>query len=259
MKAKEIFDTLINAAKYPMSPTCDVLISGDENKEVKKAATCFKLTADVLSEAIKQGVDLIITHEPSFSVGDVPDGTRFADTKKWELLKESGVTLYRFHDHAHNSDPDYIHEGFLRKTGLSISKRFEQDSFAVSRYELSKPMELRSIVGLIHEKLGLEIVRVIGDDECIVKTVCLGLGAVGAAQFELLHTTGCELFITGEAGEVCACELVRDMCFFGEKKAMLLLGHYGAEYAGMELLAEKMNSELVSTIFIDGGEVYKTL
>lgn len=259
MTAKEIFTALINEAKFAMSPTCDVLIAGDENKTVKKAATCFKLTARVLAEAIELGVDLIITHEPSFSVGDTPDGTHFADMKKWEMLKESGITLYRFHDHAHNSDPDYIHEGFLRKTGLPISKRYEQDSFGVSRYELSETMELRSIVKLIRDKLGLELVRVIGDDDCVVKTVCLGLGAVGAAQFELLHTTGCELFITGEAGEVCACELVRDMCFFGEKKAMILLGHYGAEYSGMELLAERMNSKFIPTVFLDGGEVYYTL
>lgn len=259
MTAKEIFDTLISGAISPMSPTCDKLILGDADREVKKAATCFKLTAEVLAEAIRQGIDLIITHEPSFSVGDEPDGTRFADTKKWEMLRESNITLYRFHDHAHHTEPDYIHEGFIRKLGLSIKRKYANDSFAVSRYELSEPIHILELAKNIKEKINVESLRVVGSTDVTVKTVCLGLGAVGSAQFELLHTKDCDLFITGEAGEVCACEIVRDMCFFGENKAMFLLGHYGAEYAGMEYLAERMNSEMLPTVFIDGGEVYKNI
>ena len=57
-------------------------------------------------------------------------------------------------------------------------------------------------------------------------------------------------------GEVCAAENLRDACFFGIHKAMLIFGHYGSEYAGMRYLAEKLNKTLVNTVFLDGGEVF---
>ena len=35
--------------------------------------------------------------------------------------------------------------------------------------------------------------------------------------------------------------------------------HYGAEFAGMRLLAEDLNETVAPTVFLDGGEVYRFL
>ena len=51
-------------------------------------------------------------------------------------------------------------------------------------------------------------------------------------------------------------EYVRDACFFGENKSVLMLGHYSSEYAGMRYLAERLNETTVPTVFLEGGEVY---
>jgi putative NIF3 family GTP cyclohydrolase 1 type 2 len=67
---------------------------------------------------------------------------------------------------------------------------------------------------------------------------------------------GADLFITGETGEVCAAEYIRDACFFGENKAVIILGHYSSEYAGMRLLAEELNETFGNTVFLDSKEVY---
>lgn len=256
MTAKEIFNILLSEAGCIRESTCDGLVSGDEDKVVKKAATCFKLTAELIERAADANVDLIITHEPTFSQGDLRENAKAFDIKKWELLDKSGITLYRFHDHAHLSEPDYIHEGFIRSVGLKIKHRFERESLGVSRYDLDENLTVKELAKRIQNRLGVEFVRIVGSDDHVLKTVGLGLGGVGLAQINILFDPGCDVFITGETGEVLAAEYVRDACYFGERKAVILLGHFSSEYAGMRLLAETMNERIVPTVFLNGCEVY---
>lgn len=257
MKAKEIFGYLMDNACERWDETCDVLIAGDENKEISHLGVCFKLTAEVLQKAIDEQVDMIITHEPTFCRGDFKEDANETDLKKWKLLEESGITLYRFHDHAHNTEPDYIHKGFLEALKLPIAKKYERESLGVCRYELAEEISLSSLALKIKEALSLEAVKVVGSSDFSVKSICLGLGSVGLKQIEYLHEPGCDVFITGEVGEVCTCEYIRDAAYFGDKKAVLILGHYGAEYAGMKYLANKLNEVLLPTIYFDCGEVYR--
>lgn len=92
-----------------------------------------------------------------------------------------------------------------------------------------------------------------------MKSVCLGLGSVGFEQINKLIDPGCDLFITGEVGEICIDEYIRDACFFGEKKAIIILGHYSSEYAGMRYLAEKINETIAPAVYLDSGEVYRRI
>lgn len=256
MKAKEIFQILLNGANTIREQTCDGLIAGDENKTVHKIATCFKLTAEVLDKAMESNVDMIITHEPTFSQSDDRQFANEIDLKKWEMLDSSGIVLYRFHDHAHDTEPDYIHAGFIKAIDLKIKHKYERESLGICRYELAESVTTRELAVRIKEKLGVEFVRIVGMADEAVKTVCLGLGSVGYNQIEKLINPGCDLFITGEVGEVCIDEFIRDACYFGEKKSILVLGHYSSEYAGMRLLAETMNEKILPTVFLEGGEVY---
>ena len=75
-------------------------------------------------------------------------------------------------------------------------------------------------------------------------------------QITVLERKDCDLFITGEVGEVKVLEYVRDMCFFGNKKAVLVLGHFGSEYAGMRLLADTLREKGIDAEYLHGGEVY---
>lgn len=257
MKANEIYQHLLDSAIEKWEVTCDGWIAGDPNKSVSKVATCFKLTAELIAKAAAEGVDMIITHEPTFARGDLRENATLVDLKKWELLDKSGITVYRFHDHAHNSAPDYIHAGFMQALGVQVFHKYPNESLGVCRYDVADNFTVASLAKRIEERLGVDFVRVVGDENVVVKTLCLGLGAVGFDQIYKLFDPGCDVFITGEVGEVCDCEYVRDACYFGEKKAIILLGHYSSEYAGMRFLAEKMNQNLISTVFLAGGEVYR--
>lgn len=256
MKAKEIYQYLLDGAIGIWETTCDGFILGDENKEVKKLATCFKLTAKIVDEAIKNNIDMIITHEPLFSIGDYSEKLPKVDALKKKKLLESGITVCRFHDHCHYTAPDYIHEGFLRSVGLEIETRYERENFAVSRYDLKTPLSPREIGKIVAEKLGNDFVRIVGNIDKPIKTIILGLGGVNFQFINLLFETGADLFITGEAGEVCICEYIRDAEYYGENKSVMLLGHFGSEFAGMRYLAEKLNETVIETVFYEFGEVY---
>lgn len=257
MTAKEIFEKLLGEAIGPWPNTCDGLIAGDENKEVRKIGTCFKLTAELIGRAKAEGIEMIITHEPTFARGDVVDEhSGRIDRQKLAMLLDSGITLYRFHDHAHHTRPDYIHKGFIDALGLKIAHDFPRESLGVCRYKLAEPLTTKELAVRVREKLGVEFVRIVGKDDYPVEIICLGLGGVGLAQIDKLFDPGCDLFVTGELGEVCVAEYVRDACFFGENKSVLMLGHYSSEYAGMRYLAERLNETTVPTVFLEGGEVY---
>lgn len=257
MKANEIFKKLIDGAYEKREVTCDGLVAGNPNKEIYRAATCFKLTSELIEMASEQGIDLVITHEPTFSCGDKRDDAVGFDIKKWELLDKSGIILYRFHDHAHNTEPDYIHEGFIRSLGLDIASRIDKIYLGVARYELKESISVKELSDKIKKHLGIEFVRVVGSTEQPIKTIGLGLGGVGFNQIKILYDPGCDTFITGECNEVLTEEYVRDACYFGAQKSLFLLGHFGSEYAGMRYLAERMNDTLVPTVFLNGGEVYR--
>ena len=256
MTARQIFEKLLSESIEIWDITCDTLIAGDPDREVKRAATCFKLTAEVLDKAISMGVDMIITHEPTFANTDKREDAAFCDVKKWEILEKSGITVYRFHDHAHNTDPDYIHKGFIDALGLEISKKYPNESLGVARYELATKKSPKEIAKLIAERLGAGSVRIVGNTDEAVSCICLGLGSVGLKQINYLFDPGCDLFITGEVGEVKVCELIRDANYYGMKKSIILFGHYSAEYAGMRLLAEEIDRRTVPCTYMDCGEVY---
>ena len=256
MKSRELFEMLVNSSPEVRTMTCDRLIAGDGEKEMRKVGVCFKLTAALVAEATEKGIDTVITHEPTFGKTDIREEAMPTDRKKWELIDKSGIAVYRFHDHAHLCRPDYIHAGFIRNMGLKIAKEYESESLGVCRYELEEATTAAALADIAKEKLGIEYPRIAGDKNAPVKTVCLGLGSVGMDQIAVLENKDCDLFITGEVGEVKVLEYVRDMCYFGNKKAVLVLGHFGSEYAGMRLLAEELREKGIDAEFLYGGEVY---
>ena len=63
---KDIYSFLDTVAPFSISAPWDNtgLLVGDENKEVKKVMLSLDVTSDVIDEAIKENVDLVITHHP---------------------------------------------------------------------------------------------------------------------------------------------------------------------------------------------------
>lgn len=69
MKVKEIINAIEDAIPLPFSKTCDIYHCGNPDAEVTKIASVFMADVAVIREAIRQGVNLIITHEPTWHAG----------------------------------------------------------------------------------------------------------------------------------------------------------------------------------------------
>ena len=166
LKVKDIIAAIRTAApspeksvvKLPFSdtpreiPTCDVLHFGDPENEVHKIGTTFMVTVDVIHKALAEGVDMIITHEPSNCGGldrTMPLPLNKVTEAKQKLIENTGINIWRFHDGMHHQRPDLIFMGWMKELGWE-----DYNVPGPNNHEFEIPeTDVRSIVELLKERL----------------------------------------------------------------------------------------------------------
>lgn len=257
MIVNDVYEFFIKKAGVRFENTCDGILYGHKENEVTNAATCFAATAEVIKSAMDKNVSLLICHEPMFAFSNNRDDALGIEGEKWKLLDKSGLTVLRIHDYAHSIQPDYIHDGFIRKLELKIKRGFPLESLGIRRYELEEETDVISIAELAKAKIGAEYPRIVGKKDLPVRYICLALGGIGIDQVRILEREDCDLLITGEIGEVIDCNYLRDMNTFGIQGALLMIGHCTSEYSGMEKMADDIKNDLgIPCTYIHCGEVY---
>src|SRR6185503_21240084 len=93
----------VPGAPYP--DTVDTLKTGDPQQMVTKIAVTFLASQQVIEQAIEQGANLIIAHEPTFY--NHPDETTWLQEDpvyiaKRRRLEENQIAVWRFHDYLHS-------------------------------------------------------------------------------------------------------------------------------------------------------------
>lgn len=257
MKAFEIMNDIIGEAflEENKGNTVDTIKTGDAYKEVKKIGVCFIATPDVIKQANEWGADLLITHEPTFyNHHDILEDN-FLTTKKLELLKESDMTVYRYHDSMHSNTDDLINASFLKNVGLD--GEFEDKNGFVLKNEKS-PIDL---VCEIQKKLNIKYPRIVGCRDGNVRKIYLALGARGSKTYADFITNDYDMIISGELCEWRDCEPIRDMAQMGYQKTIIILGHAGSERDGMRELAEKIDGKYGSAMskYFECKELYTYL
>ena len=114
MRAIDIINELKSGGNAP-SPTCDTIKFGDENKEVKRVSVCMMPTVEVLRKAIEWNTDLLIVHEPMLYDHMENYEENSVVNAKIELAKNSGMTIFRYHDYLHFRDDDIISSSAVEK------------------------------------------------------------------------------------------------------------------------------------------------
>lgn len=254
MKAFEIMNDIIGQdfLQERGENTVDTLKAGNPQKEVRKIGTCLTATPEVLKQAKEWGVDLLITHEPTYyNHRDEIDNSKLTEMKI-KLVEDSGVVLYRYHDSMHARGIDEISEGFLVRMGW---KGLFDGKMGFELEEERTPLQ---IAQEISEKLGLQHPRIVGCREGRVKKVCLALGSRGKDTYEDFRHNEYDLIIGGELCEWRDCEPIRDLAQVGEQKTVILLGHAGSERDGMAVLATKLNGKYdgAEAKYFECGELY---
>ena len=257
MKAIDLIN-IINAGGHADAVTCDTIKAGSGEKELKKVAVTMFATVDTVKKAKDWGADMLIVHEPTYydHMEVVKEETPVIKAKR-ELIENSGITIYRYHDHMHHRDVDQIPEGEIyylglkgkiEKTPYSASYLFTSDE-ALTALELAERME---------KDLNIAHVRIAGSRDIKSTKIAACFGTPGGV-FDLLKRDDVEIVLTGEACEWMLGEYARDAAALGFNKTLIVMGHIGSERDGMRLLAKRLTEAYANefeTRYIECGEVY---
>ena len=279
MTVREIVDAIIQKTgvqPLPEEDTCDQLMAGNWETRVEKIATTFMATVDVIRQAKASGANLIITHEPTWFTGEDQTGWLEGDEvfqRKKELIEESHVAIWRFHDHMHMAQEDGIYRGFELETGW---KQFRMEPpkmdtlgfGAHSRhdgcYQIPETT-LRELCEFFKERLHMEVVQIVGNPNMRVSRVgvlpgggSLGLGSE-SMPMRYMRLRELDVLICGDITEWTLPAYVRDAAQLGLNRAILVLGHERSEEAGMKWLGDWLADIVDGTpiVFLDAKEPFE--
>ncbi|MGN7454865.1 Nif3-like dinuclear metal center hexameric protein [Paenibacillus pasadenensis] len=225
------------AGVKPEEGTVDTLKTGDPTQPLRGVLVCFTATADVIRAAAASGANLIVTHEPTwYNHRDETDGLEDDPVyrAKRALVDEHGIAIWRFHDDWHRRRPDGIQEGMLRRLGWPAPT----DGGHGAVVQLPE-QTVRELAAQLKERLGVPYVRVVGDPDWTVSRIAMQVGAPGGErQLRAAARDDVDAVLCGETVEWMTCEYVRDAALLGRRRALLVVGHFHSEAAGMEHLAD---------------------
>jgi putative NIF3 family GTP cyclohydrolase 1 type 2 len=221
--------------------TVDTIKAGDPSIPVTGIAVTFLDTMDVLREANRRGLNLVITHEPTF-YNHLDEASFFADDpvyrEKLDFIQQHYMVVFRFHDQMHSLSPDPVAVGLVEALG------WQKYMEAGNPWRLTIPRTtLLALSRELEKKLNVQSMRVVGDPSLPVTHVATLPGAAGTQkQILALRSDEVELLLVGEVPEWETVEYVRDASAQGRHKALIMLGHATSEESGMKKAAEDLRA-----------------
>jgi putative NIF3 family GTP cyclohydrolase 1 type 2 len=241
--------------------------AGDPTTPVKGIATTAMATVDVLKQASKGGMNLVLTYEPTFfgrqdgqvapaGRGRGPGGVAQDDPvykAKKEFIENNGLVVFRLHDRWQaRKENDMV-------TGLA-------DSLGWSKYRVRPDDVLYDIpaataeetVATIRKKLNLRGgLRAVGDRGARVRRVMLHPGAMTPALMWQRYSEA-DLLIAGEVREWENTFYAADIYTAGEKRGLVTIGRVVSEDPGMGACADWLKTVVkdVPARWISAGDLY---
>lgn len=269
MKVGEIVEAILtdSGGDFRMDKTCDMIVAGSREAEVRGIVTTFMATVDVIRKAIELGANLIITHEPTYFTGNDQTDWLLHDPvyiAKKKLLEDNGITIWRYHDHMHMAKSDEIYDGLLKEIGW--------EDFLLDEYEFKhcyeiEEMSLSQLAEFFKRKFSMGVARIIGkaDMPCRRVGILVGGSSLGLGReqmpMELMREWELDVIVCGEITEWTLCAYVNDAQMLGFNKGIIVLGHERTEEWGMKHMAQRLGSLLkgIPVTFVDAGEPFHYL
>lgn len=232
----------------------DTFKAGGPDTPVKGIVTTMMSTFDVLKRSVAAGKNMIITHEPTFWTGNDDVSAFTTDplyVKKLAFIKDNNLAIWRFHDNLHARRPDMSHLGLVQALGWEKYTSKDNPQF----YDLP-PVTLKDLAKDVEKRLNLKAIRVIGDPQAKVSRAGI---LQGAPPFHASRTMQqVDVVVAGEQREWEGVPYAWDLQSAGERKGMIIIGHWVSEEDGMKLCADWLKTFIteVPIEFIRAGEPF---
>ena len=213
----------------------DTFKIGGPDSPVLGICTTFGTNYRVMELAHKAGLNMIITHEPTFwSDADRIDLVEHDPMYKLKLdyATRNNMVVWRIHDHAHAHKPDFIRVGWdnaMHWTSYKVAG-------STTRYDIP-PTTLGDLAKYVAKTLSTRSVRVVGDPTLPVAKVAYGSHGLEQNMTQL-QLPGVDCVIVSEAREYDSFEYVRDTISTGAKKGVIFISHVSGEDEGMNYFGE---------------------
>src|SRR5262245_25680945 len=211
------------------------LLVGDRAQRVERVLTCLTITPAVAAEAIRERLDLIVSHHPlpfrplKRLTTDEPAGRLLLD------LIRTGVAIHSPHT-AFDSAAGGINQQLAAGLGLIeiaplVPAKDDLAHVGTGRYgSFSQPQSLGQVAARLKQFLNISGLHVVGHPQLPIERVAVGCGSAGEFLADALKHD-CQLLVTGETRlHTCYDAAARGV-------ALLLCGHYASERFGVERLA----------------------
>jgi len=216
----------------------DTFKAGDPDTPVSGIATTVMSTFDVIKRAAASGKNMVITHEPTYWLGN-DDIRNFTNDpvyqKKLQFISDNKMAIWRFHDHLHARQPDMSAVGLAEALGWD--KHASKDK---PRVYVLPPVKLRDLAKDVEKRLRIQAIRVIGDPESRVSRAALMQGTAPFHAATVLPKV--DVIVAGEQREWEGVEYAFHANTAGNRKGMILVGHWVSEDQGMRLCADWLKS-----------------
>ena len=257
MHAKEIREYFLSRSpRVNPETTVDTFKFGDPETEIKSVGVTWMLTMDAIDEAERLGVNVIVTHEPTFythtdDVSQVADDPAYL--AKVKRLEEAGLTVMRLHDCWDGYPEIGIGDSLVKLLELT---RVDADKEGPKVYAPTAPTTLGAFATFVRTKLGMDGVLVMGDDDRAVARVGLCFGMSGG----LVRLRG---YCAAKVDCIVAGEMInwQDVRYLQDNRMPLILSdHAASENPGMRSMADFLASEFgLEAHYIETGPALRTV
>ena len=204
------------------------LMIGRRQNEIKKIQLSLDVTMETIDNAIKNGVDLIISHHPMIFSGVKKINSDTIIGEKIIKAIENNIAVYSLHtnlDSTKDGLNDYVGKKLNLIDGKIIDEINENESGIGRVYSLSEKIKFSDFLEKIKENFLTNNLRVAGKnlDELLIKKVSIVNGA-GSSYWRKAKKMGADLLITGD--------LKYHEALDAKEEGMYILdaGHYESEH-----------------------------
>jgi dinuclear metal center YbgI/SA1388 family protein len=213
-------------------------VTNNSNVEVNKILLTIDVTEEVVAEAIKKSIDLIISHHPLILH---PEEISDIQSKRIQIrkrLEEKGIALYAAHTNA-DIAPGGVNDSLAKVIGLQNVETFGVEKMG-RKGNLESQLTLKDFVNYLKDKLPQvkSSIQVSGNLDSRVTKVAL-CGGSGSSLLEEVRKAEVDVFVTADLKH----HAVSDNENMNGP-ALVSVSHWASEWTWLPELKQQLETDL---------------